>query len=119
MAAGERPRIFGDGSQTRDYIYVEDVVNAFLAASGRSEGGSYNVGCGVETSVLELVETLTRLGREAGVAGAERFEPEFAPARAGEAQRNSLDPAKAAAELGFEARVELEEGLRRTLASVL
>ena len=119
MAAGERPLIFGDGSQTRDYIYVEDVVNAFLAAAGRDEIGSYNVGCGAETSVLELVETLARLGREAGVAGAANFEPEFAPARPGEVQRSSLDPGKAAAELGFEAKVPLEEGLRRTLASVV
>jgi UDP-glucose 4-epimerase len=118
MAAGERPLIFGDGSQTRDYVYVEDVVNAFQLAAGRSETGSYNVGCGIETSVLELTTALAALGAEAGLAGAANFEPEFAAARPGEVQRSALDPAKAAAVLGFEAKLPLEEGLRRTLASV-
>jgi UDP-glucose 4-epimerase len=115
---GGRPTVFGDGRQTRDYIYVEEVVRAALAAGENDVHGSYNVGRGVETSVLDLIESLGKLGREAGVLK-DGFEPEFAPPRPGEVQRNALDPVRAREVLGFEATVELEDGLRKTLASFL
>jgi UDP-glucose 4-epimerase len=109
MRAGERPRIFGDGRQTRDYVYVGDVVDATLAAAGHS--GVYNVGTGRETSVLELLDACV------DVSGVE-LEPEFAPARPGELQRSVLDPSWAERELGFRARTSLADGLRATWESM-
>jgi len=112
LIAGERPKIFGDGRQTRDYAYVGDVVAANLAAAAHPEAhGAYNVGTGVEASVLEVVAAL----RKAAGVGEGQFEPEFAPARAGELQRSSLDVTRARAELGFSAETDLVSGLRSTL----
>jgi UDP-glucose 4-epimerase len=107
LLSGGTPRVFGDGHQTRDYIYVGDVVEAFLAAAGRNSGGTYNVGTGVETSVLELGELI------AGVCD-HPFEPEMAPPRPGEVQRIAIDSERAKRELGWEPRMPLTEGLRRT-----
>jgi UDP-glucose 4-epimerase len=111
LLGGSRPHVFGDGGQTRDYIYVEDVVEAFLAAADAQVRGTYNVGTGTETSVLELGELLSRIcDRE--------FDPEMAPARFGEVQRIAIDSAKAAADLGWRARTGLDEGLRVTAAAL-
>jgi UDP-glucose 4-epimerase len=111
LLGGSRPRVFGDGGQTRDYIYVDDVVEAFLAAADSQVGGTYNVGTGKETSVLELGELLGRIcDRE--------FDPEMAPARFGEVRRIAIDSAKAAADLGWRARTGLDEGLRVTAATL-
>jgi len=107
---GEPCRIFGDGRQTRDYVYVGDAVRAALAAVGHA-GGVFNVGTGVETSVLELYELCRRTG------GSEA-EAERAPARPGEAQRSVVDPSLAAAELGWVPEVSLEDGLRATWQSL-
>jgi UDP-glucose 4-epimerase len=109
LARGEAPRIFGDGTQTRDYVYAGDVARATLAAVGR--GGVFNVGTGIETSVLELYDLCRR------VAGVE-LEPEMAPARLGELERSVLDASKAERELGWAPEVGLEEGLRRTWESL-
>jgi UDP-glucose 4-epimerase len=109
---GGRPRVFGDGRQTRDYVYVGDVVAANLAAAESDVEGAFNVGTGVETSVLELVALL----REQG--GGSQFEPEFAPERPGEVHRSCIDPARAADVLGWRPATELAEGLRLTLASL-
>ena len=108
MARGEDTLIFGDGLQTRDFVYVGDVVGALLAASGR-EGGTFNIGTGQETTVLELY----RLCAE--VAGS-KAEPRFEPARLGDARRSVLDVSSAAAELGWRPATPLAEGLRRALA---
>ena len=110
IASGERPRIFGDGRQTRDYVYVGDVVQATLRAAGKL-GAVFNVGTGRETSVVELYEACRR------VSGSE-LEPEFAEARLGELARSVLDPARAESELGFRAEVSLEAGLARTWDSI-
>jgi UDP-glucose 4-epimerase len=107
-----RPTIFGDGTQTRDYIYVGDVVAAALAAAESEATGPLNIGTGRETSVLELVDALRELG------GSESFEPEFAPARTGEVQRVSVDPSRAERELDWRAEIGLDEGLRLTLDAV-
>jgi UDP-glucose 4-epimerase len=112
LRAGERPTVFGDGRQTRDYIYVGDVVSAALAASGSEATGAINVGTGVETDVLELVRQLGELG------GADGFEPELAPARTGEVQRISIDPSRAERELGWQAQTNLHDGLRLTLDAI-
>jgi UDP-glucose 4-epimerase len=109
LAAGERASIFGDGRQTRDYVYVGDVARATLAAVGRE--GVFNVGTGIETSVLELYELCRR------VAGSE-LEAEPADARLGEIQRSVLDASRAERELGWRPEVSLEDGLRRTWESL-
>jgi len=109
LDSGRRPTIFGDGSQTRDYVYVGDVVAANLAAAGASGGGQVNIGTGRETSVLELVELHSELANGAGL------EPLFAPARLGELARSCLDVAHAKELLGWEPKVDLREGLRLTL----
>jgi UDP-glucose 4-epimerase len=112
LRAGERPTVYGDGRQTRDYIYVGDVVAAMLAAAESRAGGAINVGTGLETDVLELASRLGELG------GAEDFEPKLAPPRTGEVQRISLDPARAQRELGWRPETGLGEGLRLTLESL-
>jgi UDP-glucose 4-epimerase len=112
LREGGRPTVFGDGTQTRDYIYVGDVVAAALAAVESEATGPINVGTGIETDVLELVARLGELGDGGG------FEPELAPPRDGEVQRISIDPARAAAELGWKAEMGLAEGLRVTLDSI-
>ncbi len=111
LRSGGRPLIYGDGTQTRDYIYVGDVVAAALAAAGSKVSGAINIGTGREASVLELAETLSRIG------GVESFEPEFAPPRAGEVQRISIDASRAERELDWRPETSLEDGLRLTLDS--
>jgi UDP-glucose 4-epimerase len=109
---GEQPLVYGDGLQTRDYVYVGDVVSANLAAASSDAGGAFNVGLGVESTVLDIVEILGRLG------GRDDFQAEHAPERKGEIRRIAIDPSRARAELGWEPEVQLEEGLERTLASL-
>ena len=112
LAEGGRPVAFGDGRQTRDYTYVGDIVAANLAAAGSDWAGACNVGTGTETTVLELAAALRELD------GARGFELEHAPERPGEVHRSAVDPSLAREALGWEARVALPEGLRRTLASL-
>ena len=112
LREGKRPTIFGDGKQTRDYIYVGDVVSAMLAAADSETTGPVNVGTGIETDVLELAKALGELG------DSESFEPELAPPRTGEVQRISIDPARAGSELGWQPKMGLSEGLRVTLDSI-
>ena len=104
---GGTPKIYGDGTQTRDYVFVGDVVQAMLAALEHDGGGVYNVGTGIETSVLELYEAIQR------VSGISR-EPELAPARLGELQRSVLDPSLAARDLGWRPEAALPDGLAET-----
>jgi UDP-glucose 4-epimerase len=110
LAEGEAPRIFGDGLQTRDYVYAGDVARATLAAIGHN-GGVFNVGSGHETSVVDLYGLCRR------VAGLE-VEAREAPARLGELQRSVLDVSHAERELGWRPELSLEEGLRRTWESI-
>jgi UDP-glucose 4-epimerase len=110
LAAGEDTTIFGDGEQTRDFIYVGDVVRGVLAAADHP-GGVYNIGTGTETSVTELHAACRR------VTGVDR-EPTYAEARPGEIRRSVTDPALAARELGWHAEQSLEDGLRLTWQSL-
>jgi len=112
LREGKRPTVFGDGKQTRDYIYVGDVVSAALAAAESETTGPVNIGTGIETDVLELVRLLGELG------GADSFEAELAPPRPGEVQRISIDPSRAERELGWTTQTGLEDGLRLTLESI-
>jgi UDP-glucose 4-epimerase len=110
---GERPIVFGDGLQTRDYVYVGDIVQANLAAADTpGASGAYNVGTQVEASVLELCEAIAAA---AGLEG-DAFAPEFRPARLGELERSCLDVTRAREELGFAARTSLTEGIKATYA---
>ncbi len=107
MRDGRRTEIFGDGKQTRDFVFVGDVVEALLAAARGPASGVYNVGSGVGTSIAEL----HRLCAEA--AGAQG-EPGFAPARPGDLRHSVVDASLAARELGWRAETSLAEGLART-----
>ena len=106
LLAGEAPKVFGDGAQTRDYVYVGDVARATLAAA-EHDGGVFNVGTGRETSVVELLELCQR------IAGTD-LDASFAPPRPGELQRSVLDPSRAVDELGWRPEHSLEDGLRET-----
>jgi UDP-glucose 4-epimerase len=106
MRAGNPTRIFGDGLQTRDFVYVGDVVRAVLAAAGGGPG-VYNIGTGIETSVLQLHELCRH------TTGSDR-EPEFEPPRPGDARRSVIDPSLAARELGWRPEHSLDEGLEAT-----
>jgi UDP-glucose 4-epimerase len=105
---GKTPRIYGEGTQSRDYVFVADVVAATVAGADH-DGGVFNVGTGTETSVLELYEHIQR------AAGIER-EPEFAEPRPGELQRSVLDPSRAERELGWRPQYALDAGLAQTWA---
>ncbi len=106
LLIGETPKIFGDGAQTRDYVFVGDVARASLAAAERV-GGIYNIGTGRETSVVELLELCQRIAETS-------VEPTFMPARSGEIQRSVLDISRAVDELGWRPEYSLEDGLRET-----
>ncbi|MGH8981953.1 MAG: NAD-dependent epimerase/dehydratase family protein [Acidimicrobiales bacterium] len=104
LVRGERVQIFGDGEQTRDYVFVDDVVDAFARAATRAGGLVCNVGSGTETSVNDLYRTMARA---VGVKG----EPIRAAARPGELLRNSLDPTRARIHLGWRPWTALEVGI--------
>ncbi len=111
LLEGGTPTVFGDGLQTRDYVYVGDVVRANLLAAEAEVGAAINIGTGVGTSVLELVESLAAQADSA-------FEAEMAPERPGEVRHIHLDASRAEAELGWVPEVGLDEGLQRTLDSL-
>ncbi len=111
LVEGGTPLAFGDGLQTRDYVFVGDVVAANLAAAGSDWTGACNIGTGTETTVVELAAALRELGDGP-------FELEHAPERPGEVIRSAVDPSLARDALGWEARVALPEGLQRTLATI-
>jgi UDP-glucose 4-epimerase len=114
VLTGRRPTVYGDGRQTRDYVFVADIVAANLAAARAVDPAhrEYNVGAGVEITVLELVHAVASA---AGVDPAD-FQPDFAPARPGELLRSCLDVTLARRELGLPPPTPLPEGLARTLA---
>jgi UDP-glucose 4-epimerase len=104
-ASGEQVRRFGDGGQTRDFVFVADVVEAFLAAADSSVDGAVNVSTGRETSLREL---------EAELGVSVHVEPE----RLGDIRRSCLDPGRAMTAFGWHARTSLREGLRITMDSL-
>jgi UDP-glucose 4-epimerase len=108
LLADEPCTIYGDGSQTRDYVYVDDVVDAFVRATSKGGGLLVNVGTGVETSVTDLYAAMAR------AAGVDR-PAAMAPARAGELRRSCLDPGRAAIQLGWKPWTSVEDGAARVL----
>ncbi|MEQ8765767.1 MAG: SDR family oxidoreductase [Planctomycetota bacterium] len=111
LLRGEAPKILGDGDQTRDFTYIENVVSANLAAAERpvEPGVIINVGCGERTSINELCRVLQEIiGQE--------VEAEYGPARAGDPRDSLADITRLLNVLGVEPKIQLEEGLRRTVA---
>src|SRR6266568_5158996 len=104
--AGERPTIYGDGTQTRDYVYVGDAVRAFVAAADSGRPGTWNVGAGVEVSILDLVAII-------GEIAGHPVRPLFGPARPGELLRSAVSVDRAAGELGWRPVIPLPEGVQR------
>ncbi|MRH92274.1 NAD-dependent epimerase/dehydratase family protein [Nocardia sp. SYP-A9097] len=108
IARGQTPTIFGDGTQTRDYVYVADVVQAFLAATTYTGTESVlNIGTGKGTSVLELLDAVNQAAGTTIIAN-------HAPARAGEWKHGALDSALATKELGWSASTTITDGIRHT-----
>jgi UDP-glucose 4-epimerase len=107
LREGAEPEIFGNGEQTRDFIYVKDVASAVLAALKRGGGEALNIGTGKGTSVTELLEVLQKVsGRQT--------KPRFRPPRPGDIRHSVLNPAKARTALAWTARYSLAEGLKQT-----
>ena len=110
LLAGEAPLIYGDGEQTRDFIFVEDIVrlNLLAAKIPAAAGRLYNGGRGESVSINRIWELLQQ-------AAGERINARREPARPGDARHSCADISRARRELGFEPTVSLEKGLRRTL----
>jgi len=108
LLQGKPCSINGDGKQTRDYVFVGDVARANVLAAEKGFAGALNIGTGVETDVNRLYALMAHA---TGVEAA----PQYAPARPGEQKRSCIDPAAAAAALGWRPEVSLEDGLRRTV----
>jgi UDP-glucose 4-epimerase len=108
LLAGQPCTVFGDGEQTRDFVYVDDVVDAFVRAAGRGEGVLCNIGTGVETSVNQLY------GAMAAAAGVDT-PAAHAPARQGELARSALNPGLAGEVLGWAPTTSLDDGTAAVL----
>jgi UDP-glucose 4-epimerase len=108
LLAQERPTIYGDGEQTRDFVFVDDVVDAFARATDKGGGLICNIGTGIETSVQQLFDAMARV---TGFPEPARY----APPRAGELRRSALDPGRAGIHLGWKPYTSLDEGLERTI----
>ena len=111
MLDGKQPVIYGDGTQTRDFVHVSDVVESFARALGRGSGTVFNIGTAVETTLLELWDACARATGYEGVV-------RFAPPRLGELQRISLDFTRAKKKLDWTPRVSLDAGIADTAAWV-
>ena len=111
IASGSQPTIHGDGEQTRDFTYIENVAWANFAATERPEaaGSVYNIGCATRVSVNELWRVMAEL------AGS-KLEPRYAPSRSGDVPHSLADIGRARKDLGYEPAIDLREGLRRTLS---
>jgi len=109
LLAGKPTKIFGDGSDTRDYVFVDDVVDGFVRVAGEAGGGErFNVGTGVETSTRQLHSAIA-------LAAGKPDEPEFHPPRLGDIRRSCLDVTRAKNVLGWVPRVQLVDGVSRTV----
>jgi UDP-glucose 4-epimerase len=103
LLGGTPCTIFGDGEQTRDFVYVDDVVDAFARAADRGSGLIINIGTGTEVSVNELYSTMA-------LAAGVNEPPRFAASRPGELQRSCLDPGRASIHLGWKPWTSIQEG---------
>jgi UDP-glucose 4-epimerase len=108
MLAKKTPIIYGDGRQTRDFVYVDDVIDACIAAANSDKTGIYNIGTGIETSITRIFELIR------GSTGAE-CEPIYAPARSGEQKKSCLDSSKIKKDMGWSSKIGIEEGIKKTV----
>ena len=104
--AEQRPVVYGDGLQTRDFIYVGDAVSAYLAAADRGRPGIWNIGSGAEVSILQLADLISEVSGHS-------MDPAFAPARPGELRRGALASERARRDLGWAPSVTLADGVAR------
>jgi len=111
MLNGEQPTVYGDGNQTRDFVFIDDAVHAFALAGERGSGRAVNIGTSVETSVVAIYRNLAQL---TGYRG----EPAFGPLPKGEVRRSVLDNELAERELGWKPWTHLEDGLAETVAGL-
>lgn len=109
LLTGKQPVIFGDGSKTRDYVYVSDIVDANILALNSPGGAVYNLGRGIEITDLEVFQTVQE-------AVGSNMTPQFAPVRPGEVEHIALDASKAERELGWKWKVDLIEGIAKAVA---
>jgi UDP-glucose 4-epimerase len=109
LLTGRLSTIYGDGKQTRDYVFVEDVTDALWRAALQGGGRYLNIGTGIETTVTDLYEKM------AAIVGSD-LEPQHAAPRPGEQLRSCLDPSEAARDLGWEPWTSLDEGLAASIA---
>ena len=110
MLAGETPTILGDGEQTRDFVFVDDVVHAFAVAAAKASGSFLNIGTGTQSDVNTVFRLLAKFTEFRG-------KPLYAPPRPGDLRRHALDVGLASKELGWEPWTSLEEGLKVTVDS--
>ncbi len=108
LMRGERPVIFGDGTNTRDFVYVDDVVNSFIAISSKKVTGTFNIGSGKETSIRELLELVEK-------AMGKAIDPVFKEARKNDIKRSVADISKAKEVLSWSPKVKLEDGIKKTV----
>jgi UDP-glucose 4-epimerase len=108
MLSGRPPTIFGDGRQTRDFVFVTDVADAVVRGAEAGDGKLLNIGTGVETSVNQIAALLVELTGS-------KVRPGYGPDRPGDVRRSVVDPSAAAVHLGWQASTPLREGLRRTV----
>ena len=108
MLRGQQPRIFGDGTQGRDFVYVDDVIDANMAAISRGDRQALNIGTGNLTSINELFGMLREITGY-------RWGADHGPNRAGDVYRISLDSARAQAELGWQPKTDIADGLAKTV----
>jgi nucleoside-diphosphate-sugar epimerase len=106
LSSWKQPVIYGSGKQTRDFVHVDDVCNAFsLALASGGNGEPMNIGSGKETTIISLLQTMCSLSGKP-------FDPQFLPARNGEIERSVADYSEAREKIGYYPKVELEEGLK-------
>ena len=121
LMAGQNPVVFGDGQQTRDFVFIDDLTHAILAASRSDVQGPVNLGSGEETSILDLLNSLREAGLSLngdGPPAGTSFTPEFDRGRPGEVRRIAIDSSRATKELGWKPATPLEAGLRETLRAM-
>ena len=121
LMAGQNPVVFGDGQQTRDFVFIDDLIEAILAASRSDVQGPVNLGSGEETSILDLLNSLREAGLSLngdGPPAGTSFTPEFDRGRPGEVRRIAIDSSRATKELGWKPATPLEAGLRETLRAM-
>jgi len=108
LLKGERPEIFGDGTQTRDFTYVDDVVNANIKAMNSSTNGIYNIAGGNQISLLCLFETISNIMNT-------KIDPIFSLPRLGDVHDSYADISKAKKDFGYEPKYSIENGLKKAI----